>query len=61
MILIPPSGEPVNAPTGPSVAPAVAPSVAPMVLPKNMPTLRGPIEMAPQTAPSLNAVPVPGN
>jgi len=61
MILIPPSGEPVSAPTVPSVAPAVAPSVAPMVLPKNMPTLRGPIEMAPQAAPSLNAVPVPGN
>ncbi len=55
MILIPPRAESDE----PSV---VAPSsVAPMVLPKNMPTLRGPIEMAPQSAPGLNSVPVPGD
>jgi hypothetical protein len=50
MILIPPKSEPGD-----------TPAVAPMVLPKNMPTLRGPIEMAPQSAPGLNSVPVPGN
>jgi hypothetical protein len=36
-------------------------TVAPMVLPKNMPSLRGPIEMAPQSAPGLNSIPVPGD
>ncbi|HEY9678512.1 MAG TPA: N-acetylmuramoyl-L-alanine amidase [Drouetiella sp.] len=36
------------------------PVVAPMVLPKNMPSLRGPIEMAPGTAPGLNIAPTPG-
>lgn len=62
MILIPPSGEPLSAPSVVRpVAPSAAPSAVPMVLPKNMPTLRGPIEMTPQAAPSLNAVPVPGN
>ncbi|HEY9734230.1 MAG TPA: peptidoglycan recognition family protein [Drouetiella sp.] len=50
MILIPPKSEPGD-----------TPAVAPMVLPKNMPSLRGPIEMAPQAAPGLNSVPVPGN
>ncbi len=50
MILIPPRAESVKSTV-----------VAPMVLPKNMPTLRGPIEMAPQAAPGLNAVPLPGD
>jgi N-acetylmuramoyl-L-alanine amidase len=46
MILIPPK---------PDVAePAAA---VPMVLPKNMPSLRGPIEMPPQSAPGLNNTP----
>jgi hypothetical protein len=31
--------------------------VVPMVLPKNMPSLRGPIEMPPQSAPGLNNTP----
>ncbi len=50
MILIPPRAE-----SGDSTV------VAPMVLPKNMPSLRGPIEMAPQSAPGLNSVPLPGD
>lgn len=50
MILIPPRAESVESTV-----------VAPMVLPKNMPSLRGPIEMAPQAAPGLNAVPLPGD
>lgn len=50
MILIPPKAESIESTV-----------VAPMVLPKNMPSLRGPIEMAPQVAPGLNAVPLPGD
>ncbi len=49
MILIPPRAESAEST---NVAP-----VAPMVLPKNMPSLRGPIEMAPQAAPGLNTTP----
>ncbi len=45
----------------PAVEAGKTPPVAPMVLPKNMPALRGPIEMPPQSAPGLNTVPVPGN
>ncbi len=50
MILIPPRAESSESTV-----------VVPMVLPKNMPSLRGPIEMAPESAPGLNSVPVPGN
>jgi hypothetical protein len=56
MILVPPRGESPE----PTIVAPVAP-VAPMVLPKNMPSLRGPIEMAPQAAPGLNTTPSDSN